>query len=80
MASVTHWTKEDIAVLCKMAEEMAFANHSKYCESCQVVLAVDHSKYCNNCMEDIADYLFQQAFDEMALDMQQKLAVERGLY
>ena len=51
-----------------------------YCESCQVKLAVDHSKYCNDCMEDIADYLFEQAFDEMARDMKEKLAVERGLY
>jgi hypothetical protein len=63
-----------------MAEELAFVDHSRYCESCQVVLVKDHDIYCDKCMEDIADYLFQQAFDEMAQDMKEKLAIERGLY
>jgi hypothetical protein len=77
---MTHWTKEDIAVLCKMAEELAFQDHSKYCEYCCTKLSEDHSKYCIYCQDIIVDYLFQQSIEEMAFDMQQKLAVERGLY
>ena len=51
-----------------------------YCADCGVIQVNDGDKYCLNCAQVICDWLFDIEMDKLATEVQEKIAVDKGLY
>ena len=51
-----------------------------YCENCKVIEVKDSDKYCLRCAQEICDWLFDIEMDRLAVEVQEKIAIDRGLY